>query len=115
MKAWPLPRCIAMDPKTALTQFVAQAQAIVDAHMEKRFACNGKKVLTVEPGRKYARIVTQTEGDDYSRSVYCFVDMTNGNILKSESWKKPAKHARGNIFDADPIRAVGPYGANYLR
>jgi len=103
-----------MDTKAALTQFVALAQDMLDAYMAKHFALNGKKVLTVEPGRRYTRIVTQTEGRD-DRSCYCFVDMTNGDVLMSASWKKPAKHARGNIFDADPIKAVGPHGANYMR
>jgi hypothetical protein len=26
-----------------------------------------------------------------------FIDLTNGDILKADGWKAPAKHARGNI------------------
>ena len=62
---------------------------------------------TIARGRKYAKIVN-------GGSVYCFVDRTNGDILKAASWKAPAKHARGNIYDADPLKGVGPYGAAYL-
>ncbi len=29
-----------------------------------------------------------------SRSVYCFVDLENGDVLKSASWKAPAKYNR---------------------
>jgi hypothetical protein len=47
--------------------------------------------------------------------VYCFVDLTNGDILKAATWKAPAKHARGNILAVDPMSAVGIGGANYLR
>jgi MoaA/NifB/PqqE/SkfB family radical SAM enzyme len=69
--------------------------------------------LTAEPGRKYIRIV-----EDYcgSRSVYCFLDY-DGNIYKSASWKAPAKHIRGTVFDSDYSygKALGPYGAAYLR
>lgn len=103
-----------MDTQTALKNFVEKAQGMIDKYMQDHFALNPRKVLTVDPGRRYARIVVQSEGCN-DRSVYCFVDLTNGNVLKSESWKKPAKHARGNIFDADPIKNIGPYGANYLR
>jgi hypothetical protein len=53
---------------------------------------------------------------DPHRSVYCFVDKTNGNILKSASWKAPAKHARGNIFsENNGLENMGPYGAAYLK
>jgi hypothetical protein len=48
------------------------------------------------------------------RSAYCFIDK-NGDVLKPASWSAPAKHARGNIHNANPIAACGPYGINYLR
>lgn len=50
----------------------------------------------VENGLKFARIVTNAHG---SRSVYCFVDLSNGDILKAEGWKKPAKGKRGSIWN----------------
>lgn len=63
-------------------------------------------------GRKYARVfMERAEG---SRSVYCFVDRKTGDVLKAASWKAPAKHARGNIYAADPLAGVGQYGAAYL-
>jgi hypothetical protein len=104
-----------MNTSTAIANFVTLAQAVVDKHMADHCATNKRNVLSVEPGRRYARIVIQSEGDELSRSVYCFVDMTNGDVLKSESWKKPAKGPRGSIFAENPVKGCGPYGALYAR
>jgi hypothetical protein len=96
----------------ALAAFMAEAQIKIDA----AYPPVRKPVLSTEHGRKYIRIVCTDHPEINSGiSVYCFVDSTNGDILKSAGWKGPAKHARGNIFDADHGRAaIGPYGANYL-
>lgn len=96
--------------KAQLDTFCTQVQAFVDDYMSKNFPRNPRKVISVEPGRKYARLVAT---DESQRSSYCFVDMTNGDILKCESWKKPAKHARGNIF-RDPLSGLTISGARYL-
>lgn len=69
----------------------------------------------VKWGRKYAKIVTGTTTSNRHGSVFCFVDRTNGDILKAASWKAPAKHARGNVLRDDRLGAVGRFGANYLR
>ncbi|QDJ96222.1 hypothetical protein Xoosp13_35 [Xanthomonas phage Xoo-sp13] len=57
---------------------------------------NYVKPFTVEYGQKYARIVVETGG---SRSVYCFVDLTDGSIRKAASWKSPTKGVRGSIWN----------------
>lgn len=57
------------------------------------------ETVGVMPGRKYARLVTQRDGAP--RSAMGFIDMTNGDILKADGWKAPAKHARGNIRKGD--------------
>lgn len=99
--------------ETAFTNFLATAQAIVDEHMTRHFPNLPRPVLSAEPGRRYVRVV-KSDGES-SRHVYCFIDRTNGDILKSESWKKPAKHARGNIYTTTDMRAaVNEYGAHYL-
>ena len=60
-------------------------------------------------GKRYIRITCD-------RSVHAFVDKTNGDVLKPASWKAPAKHARGNIFDAkNGLGSMGPFGPAYLR
>lgn len=43
-------------------------------------------------GKRYVRIVRE-------RAAHCFVDSTNGDVLKSHGWASPRHGARGNIFD----------------
>lgn len=96
----------------ALDTFVKGAQALIDDHMAKHFPTLPREVLTVDEGRRYVRVWKE---HPTSRSAYCFVDKTNGDVLKPATWKAPAKHARGNVYTTkDVSEAVGPYGANYL-
>ena len=64
-------------------------------------------------GPRYTRIV-KSEGA-HSRSAYGFIDMQNGDLLKSAGWKAPAKHARGNLRGADPLQGCNRHGMAYLR
>jgi hypothetical protein len=54
-----------------------------------------KKVFQVEGGRKFDKITYRCYGQT---SVFCFIDKATGDILKSASWRAPAKGARGSIF-----------------
>ena len=54
---------------------------------------------------KYARVLAKTffQQDDGSEeegniSARFFVDLSNGDILKTAGWAGPAKGVRGNIF-----------------
>jgi hypothetical protein len=100
------------DIQAALTKFVDSVQVMQDEYMGKNFPSLGRELITVERGKRYAKLVCASAG---ARYVYCFVDLTNGDILKAATWKAPAKHARGNILADDPISAVNAHGANYLR
>ena len=72
--------------------------------------------LSAEWLQKRVRVVRSDVGNVNSRSVHCFVDMATGDVLKADGWAKPAKHARGNIYDAkNGLGGMSPYGANYLR
>lgn len=48
--------------------------------------------FTVEPGRKYDRIVRR-------RSVYAFVNRETGELVKAATWSQPAKNKDGNTFE----------------
>lgn len=103
----------------ALERFLIAAQRKVD---EKNATYAHKPVdkLITDPGRRYVRVWVQPTASDtqtsLSRRVFCFVDKTNGDILKAATWKAPAKHARGNIFDEDGgANAVDWHGGRYLR
>lgn len=63
------------------------------------------ETVTAEPGKKYIRIVAKKRDQqsgpylhEGQRHVYCFLDH-EGNIYKADSWKKPAKYVRGNVFE----------------
>ena len=49
----------------------------------------------VTRGSKYYKVVMNARG---SRSVYCFINKRNGDILKSAGWRAPAKGARGSVL-----------------
>lgn len=98
----------------ALNEFVGKAQLLVSDNDRKFDKVTFNTQLSTEYGRRYVRVV---KSDDFgSRSVYCFVDQTTGNVLKADGWKRPAKHARANIYAEDGgLGGVGPYGAAYIR
>jgi hypothetical protein len=96
-----------------LVAFVEKVQAMVlAAHAAKGYTFPAD-VLSIDDGaKKYARIVKSSPG---SRSVYCFVDLATGDILKAASWKAPAKHARGNIRGTNALAGLTEHGAAYMR
>ena len=49
----------------------------------------------IESGKKYHKVVMIDGGS--SRSVHCFIDKQTGSVLKSASWKSPAKGVRYDL------------------
>lgn len=95
-------------PVPELHSFVAGCGAVYKAH------CGKAARFSLEIGKRYIRVVCHMT--EQSSSVHCFVDIENGDVLKAAGWKRPAKHARGNIFDADNgLKNMGPFGPAYLR
>jgi hypothetical protein len=80
------------------------------------FKFSDPPTVTVDYGNKYARIVKNDQLNG-SRTVHTFVNMTNGDILKSGGWKAPAPNGvRGNIFANDfGADRINEHGANYLK
>jgi len=58
------------------------------------------KPVTLEFGSKRVRVVQHTN----TASVYCFVDMTTGDIFKAAGYNSPAKGSRGNIFQPETYK-----------
>jgi hypothetical protein len=50
----------------------------------------------VETGKKYHKVVMIDGGGQ--RSVHCFIDKKTGSVLKSASWRSPAKGERYNLL-----------------
>lgn len=73
----------------------------------------GDPQLSIMWGRKFARIVAEPFGGQ--RSVYCFVDLTNGDILKATGWAGPAKGARGSVLQLDKMTFDADGGCFYRR
>lgn len=72
---------------------------------------NGKKYLRVSFFRFH-----DSRGKSYPESVYFFVDLTNGNLLKPATYKAPElKNPCGNVFDKDILTKLTPYGVVYVR
>jgi hypothetical protein len=76
------------------------------------------EIATAEPGKKYIKIwvTKQSATSNYQKSIYCFLDF-DGNIYKAATWRAPAKHIRGSIFDPNMSwgKSLNSYGAVYLR
>lgn len=97
---------------------------LVQDHHQKSFPTLPAKNLEAEWGTRYVRIVDverNTGADAASRpynrrSAWAFIDRTTGDVLKPASFRAPAKHSRGNIFDdKNGMGSMGPYGPAYLR
>lgn len=74
---------------------------------------------------EYAHEDVERTGPARCSGVHCFVASANsttkslgvvreGDVLKAASFKKPAKHARGNIFDDSAMEWMGVFGPAYL-
>ena len=100
-----------------IDEFVKHLKERDDARLRRHFPDSfgilENRFYVDKGARKYARIVSEsTRGTN--RSVFLFVEIATGNILKAASWKAPAKHARGNIFESFD-KGVGDFGAAYIR
>ena len=94
-----------------LQTFLAKVQDKVNSYYKE--GAESAPTITLKKSRRYAKLITE----NYSqKSAFCFVDLTNGDILKCASWSAPAKGARGNIQSEDfGLSCITQYGAKYLR
>jgi len=65
-------------------------------------------------GKKYFKIIKASRIGS-SKSVHSFINKENGNIFKAASYKSPAKHSRGNIFNNSGADALSCYQIKYLK
>lgn len=107
-----------MDFDQAVQEWLVGAQKIINDHFAKHYPNYPLPipVLALEEGRRYIRVVRKDRPEDKTGSAHVFIDKTNGDILKPDTWRKPAKHARGNLFDEKKgLGWMGPNGPAYLR
>ena len=102
----------------AIEEYVVFVQETLDKHHEEqKFHDFMREALTINWGRKYARILKyRKDQGPTSGSAFGFIDRTNGDILKAATWNSPAKHARGNVLNKSTwAGSHSPYGMAYLR
>ena len=104
----------------ALDDFVVGLQKIVDnANLH-----TPHKVTIRNRNSKW--IAVDSADKERSGSVLCFIasqdnttrtigTVKRGDVMKAASWKVPAKHPRGNIFDDTGLGCMTWTGARYLK
>ena len=95
------------DIKARIDELVKRINEMMD--FEYRDCPAIKKYVKADYGRRYVRLVK-------GGSAYGFIDLTNGDLLKTASWNKPAKGARGNVFNSDyGMSGCTKFGMIYFR
>lgn len=74
--------------------FVQTLQGLYNDYYAEHCSVLTVPTITASYGQKYVKIVCDN-------SVYCFIDSSNGDLLKAAGWRGPAKGARGNIFNSN--------------
>lgn len=105
-----------MIDKAVVNEYVHAIEIAQAAYYGERYPTLDIPVVYVEYGRRFARIV-QERGQ---RSVHAFVDMTNGDVLKSAGWSAPQRTRDGklavryNLLDpiskANCFASIDPHG-----
>ena len=103
--------------KSRLELYMAMVQEKNDAYFKMMgFTFSDPPHVSADIGRKYARVVKNDQLNG-GRSVHTFVNLDNGDILKSGGWSAPQVNGvRGNIFETDlGADRVNEHGANYIK
>jgi hypothetical protein len=93
------------------------------AVLQERYDARGNsypQLYEIRALRRYLRIEEFRPEPMNGRSVHAFVDPATGDVFKSASWTKPAKHVRFNVLDdasfATMVATCDPYGSYlYIR
>ena len=73
--------------------------------------------LSLKPGRKFIKVVEGSRVWGFIAKVdgvHKGLPMLKGDILKAATWRAPAKHSRGSIFDSKMHKSFSWTGPNYL-
>ena len=98
----------------AVQEWLASCQKMLDVHYRTQYKNLVAPTLKIAKGSKNWKIVKVAEGG--GRSVFAFIEVATGDILKPAGWKAPAKHARGNLWDdTKGMGRMTVCGPEYLR
>jgi hypothetical protein len=103
-----------MDFDTAIKNWVNLLQDMWKEYFAKHYTNLQPPKVELQPGSKFIKVIM---ADNSQRSVYCFIDKSNGNILKPAGWKapEPKRIPRGNIFGDNPLEGCNVHSVAYLR
>ncbi len=103
------PLMVNNDTPQFLSWFAGMEKITHDHYKSSGYTATPLPTFKVIVGTRFLRVMRDN-------SAHAFIDRTNGDVLKPASWKAPAKHARGNIFNPDNgLSCMGEYGPAYLR
>ena len=99
-----------------------EAMNVLLDNIQKDYAKLGMKHRTkldleLRPGRKFIKVVEGSRVWGFVAKVdgvHKGVPMLKGDILKAATWRAPAKHSRGSIFDSEMHKSFSWTGPNYL-
>lgn len=107
-----------------INRFLIKVKEIVDENHKKNGFVFQADTFEPDYGRKYCRIWScRFNGGKSSYAFIALVDhhskemgmVTAGEIFKPATYRAPAKHARGTIFQEDFNKCISAYGIAYLR
>lgn len=80
-----------------LENFIQKLREMYQIYRDKNSPnSSANDIFEYKVNSKYIKIIHTSWGQG---SVFCFIDTTNGNVLKAENWNKPdLKNPRGNLF-----------------
>lgn len=86
-----------------IQQVVDYAQKVINTYYAQEGYENIKPgIISVEKGKRYAKLLITQDGGKGQRFCYGFIDMTNGDLFKAASFKAPERNfPRGNIHTND--------------
>jgi hypothetical protein len=103
-----------------LQYFIKQCQGMINKHFEEKNPQSVPYNLIYTIGPKFVRVISQKKyGENQEinqKCVYCFIEISTGNIIKAQGWKAPQKNGvRGNIYKKNPIDCMDIFGAKYIK
>lgn len=85
----------------ALESYIDAIQAASDKNFKENYTNTWERGEAPQfkymPGEKFIRITRE----DSQKFVFCFVEISTGDIYKAAGWNARAKGARGNIFNEE--------------
>ena len=95
---------------TNLEKFIAVVENKYSEYMKQFPNLVDRDTFKTTEGKKYIKVISVGR----QTSVYCFIDKSNGNILKANSFNSPHKTPRGNInSDTNGLEALHPTSHYY--